>query len=120
MTSRASIGFFGLYEGEACTNQGFISVIPKHQYSKMYLLHNLMRRVEEIKGLAGGTTFKEINKTTFRAMDIVLPEEGVRNEFEEFAYDIIRQVRIIKKQTKKLEEARDLLLPRLMNGDIAV
>lgn len=120
MTSRASIGFFGLYEGEACTNQGFISAIPKLPDSKMYLLHNLMWRVEEIRGLAGGTTFKEINKTTFRAMDIVIPEQGVLKEFEELTSDIIKHVRVIKKQIKKLEEARDLLLPRLMNGDIAV
>ena len=29
MTSRASIGYFGLFEKECCTNQGFISIIPK-------------------------------------------------------------------------------------------
>ena len=31
MTSRASLGFFGLVDREVCTNQGFISVIPHEE-----------------------------------------------------------------------------------------
>jgi len=62
MTSRASIGYFGLYDGAACTNQGFISIVSRKDLLKLYLLHNLMDRKEEILSRAGGTTYKEINK----------------------------------------------------------
>lgn len=120
MSSRASIGFFGIHEYPACTNQGFISLIPKFDVTRMYLLYNLMSRKEEIVGLAGGTTYKEINKSTFRSIPIIIPTSGLLEQFDEFAYDILKQVRIIKKHTQKLEAARDILLPRLMNGEIAV
>ena len=119
MSSRASIGFFGLFERECCTNQGFISVIPKHPKARMYLLHNLMSRKDEIIGLAGGTTYKEINKTTFRRMGIRLPPDHLLTEFEEFAYSIVKEVRVLKKQIYVSERARDLLLPKLMSGEIA-
>lgn len=119
MSSRASIGYFGLFEGECCTNQGFISIIPKHLETRMYLLHNLMSRKDEIIGLAGGTTYKEINKTTFRGMDIRVPPNHLLEEFEALAYDTVKQVRVLKKQIHALERARDLLLPKLMNGEIA-
>ena len=120
MTSRASIGYFGLYDGAACTNQGFISIVPKNDFLKLYLLHNLMGRKEEILSRAGGTTYKEINKTTFRNMSLVIPLNYLLKLFDSFAYDVVKQVRIVKKQGAALKQARDLLLPRLMNGEIAV
>jgi type I restriction enzyme S subunit len=86
----------------------------------MYMLQNLIYRKEQIISLAGGTTYKEINKTTFRNMNIVIPSLELLKEYEEFAYNLIKQVRIVKKQNQKLIEARDILLPRLMNGEIPV
>lgn len=79
-----------------------------------------MSRKDEIESKAGGTTYKEINKSTFRGMSIIWPNAGVVEEFSEFAGDIMRQVRNLKQQTEKLSQARDLLLPRLMSGEITV
>ncbi len=120
MTSRASIGYFGLYDGAACTNQGFISIVPRKDFLKLYLLHNLMGRKEEILLRAGGATYKEINKTTFRNMSLVIPPDHLLKQFDSFAYDVVKQVRILKKQEAASKQARDLLLPRLMNGEIAL
>ena len=121
MSSRASIGFFGIYdEGECCTNQGFISLVPKMPQSRMYILHNLLERRDEIIGLAGGATFKEINKTTFRNIKIVIPNEQLRLQFEDFCSPIYRQVRALKREALTAEKARDLLLPRLMDGRISL
>jgi type I restriction enzyme S subunit len=41
MTSRASVGFFGISDAPSCTNQGFISIIPHDPILRMYLLQNL-------------------------------------------------------------------------------
>ena len=120
MSSRASIGYFGLFDGECCTNQGFISVIPKQPETGMYLLHNLMSRKEEIIALAGGTTYKEISKTTFRRLKITMPANSLLAEFEKYAYDTVQQVRVLKKQIYALEKARDILLPKIMSGEIKV
>lgn len=120
MSSRASVGFFGLYDGEACTNQGFISLIPKAKNTRMYLLFNLIHRKEEIVGLASGATYKEINKSTFRAMPISLPSDALLSEFEDLTYQNIKQVRLLMKSNAGLKRARDLLLPKLMSGEIAV
>jgi type I restriction enzyme S subunit len=120
MTSRASIGFFGLIDMEVCTNQGFISIIPKKKNLRMYLLHNLISRRDEIELRASGSTYKEINKTTFRERGIVIPDVVLLDLFYQFSYDTIKQTRILKKQILKLKHTRDLLLPRLMNGEIAV
>jgi type I restriction enzyme S subunit len=120
MTSRASVGYFALMDFEVCTNQGFINIIPHQEELRMYLLFNLMSRVSEIRGNAKGSTYPEISKGRFREMDVVIPHKTLVDEFGKLAIDIIRQVRFLKRSTLKLENARDLLLPRLMNGEIAV
>ena len=120
MTSRASVGFFGLIDKEVCTNQGFISVIPNKNYMRMYLLFNLMNRRGEILSKAGGATYKEINKSTFRGLKILLPDEDILKRFNPLTYEYLKQARILKKQNHRLKEARDILLPRLMDGSIEV
>ena len=120
MTSRASVGYFALVDSEVCTNQGFINIIPRHADFRMYILFNLMSRVTEIRGNAKGSTYPEISKGCFRVMDVIIPQKNIIDDFGKVANDIIHQVRCLKLSTQKLEKARDLLLPRLMNGEIAI
>ena len=120
MTSRASVGFFGIIDAPSCTNQGFISIVPNDQWMRMYLLHNLMHRVEEIRSHAGGATYREISKGKFRALSVVLPERSLLREFENQASTLHTQVRNLHTMNRNLARVRDLLLPRLMSGEIAV
>ena len=51
---------------------------------------------------------------------ILWPKQTLRDEFEEFAKPIFAQRRTLLVAISKLEAARDLLLPRLMDGRISV
>ena len=120
MTSRASVGFFAIMDVEVSTNQGFINIIPHDEETRMYLLFNLMSRVTEIRSNAKGTTYPEISKGRFRQMDIVIPPESLIGQFARFTSDTIKQIRYLKRGILQLTKARNLLLPRLMNGEIVV
>ena len=120
MTSRASVGFFALMDREVCTNQGFINLIPHDEEVRMYLLFNLMSRVAEIRGNAKGTTYPEISRGRFRTMDIVIPTRTLIVRFANIASDTIRQMHCLKRSILRLTQTRNLILPRLMNGEITV
>ena len=120
MTSRASVGFFGIIEEPSCTNQGFINILPNDPRSRMYLLFNLMHRVEEIRSYAGGSTYREISKSKFKALNVALPDSHLLREFEEQTSTMHSQVRTLHTMNQKLAQSRDLLLPRLMSGVVAV
>jgi type I restriction enzyme S subunit len=121
MTSRASIGYFGLINKPASTNQGFINIIPFNENHRAYMLFDLKNRKEEIIGNANGSTFLEISKGKFRQMKIKLPkDEKVLIDFEKEFEVIFNFIENLLKQNTKLREARDILLPRLMNGQIEV
>ena len=120
MTSRASVGYFGIIDTPSCTNQGFISILPHDPWARMYILHNLMHRVEEIRAHAGGATYREISKGKFRVLPVVFPGESLLREYEDQAATLHAQVRNLHAVNQRLAQARDLLLPRLMNGEVAV
>ena len=120
MTSRASVGYFGIADFEVCTNQGFISCIPSSKYYQMYLLRNLMNRIEEIRIKAGGSTYLEISKSVFRNLDIICPSDKILQKFQARANAYYMQEMNLSIQLRLLTESRDRLLPKLLSGEIEV
>ena len=116
MTSRASVGYFGIADFPVCTNQGFISIIPNDDSLRWYLLFNLMSRVEEIRSNAKGSTFPEISRARFRSMAVAIPDDNTLSEFNGAVEPLMQQVRVLARQNAALAAARDMLLPRLMKG----
>ena len=49
-----------------------------------------------------------------------VPSESVLNEFYKAVFPLLDQCTVLAMQNKKLSQARDLLLPRLMSGEIAL
>jgi type I restriction enzyme S subunit len=120
MTSRASVGFFAITGREVCTNQGFISVVPREPSLAPYLLFHLSDRVEEIRAMGSGSTYPEVSRGKFREFEVRIPRDLLISAFDEQATQILNQIRILKQQIARLRAARDVLLPRLMSGQIAV
>jgi type I restriction enzyme S subunit len=77
-----------------------------------------MSRVEEIRSNAKGSTFPEISRARFRSMDVAIPEDNALIEFNNVVEPLMQQVRILAKQNAFLATARDMLLPRLMKGEL--
>jgi hypothetical protein len=72
MTSRATIGVTAINTRPACTNQGFITCVPNEALSLYQIYFWISENKEKILMLASGATFKEINKTTFRELPILV------------------------------------------------
>lgn len=120
MTSRASVGFFAITGREVCTNQGFISIVPRDPSFSSFLLFHLSERVEEIRAMGSGSTYPEVSRSKFREFQVLIPPKRVVSDFDEQAALLLKQIRVLKQQNLKLRAARDLLLPRLMSGAIPV
>jgi len=104
-----------------CTNQGFINIVPFKEQYRTYILFNLIERKEEIISNANGSTYLEITKGNFRKMKIKIPKNEELLESLESEFSVIfKLIENLLIQNTKLREARDILLPRLMNGKIEV
>ncbi|MBK7811304.1 MAG: restriction endonuclease subunit S [Saprospiraceae bacterium] len=61
-----------------------------------------------------------INSKIVKAMPVLLPPKSVIQEFGQKAKPSFQMIKTLLKQNSKLREARDILLPKLINGQIAV
>jgi type I restriction enzyme, S subunit len=120
MTSRATLGYFAITKVPISTNQGFISMVCDDIVSNYYLLSVIKNKMDEIENLAGGSTYPEINKTSFRSIEIILPPKNAMKKFDEIADSIYEKIFQNELETKRLAEIRDSLLPKLMSGKIRV
>ena len=120
MTSRATIGVVSIATTEACTNQGFITCIPNDRVSSYHLYFWLLDNRQMITSLASGATFKEINKTVFRQLPIAVPPKGLAEAFMRVVSPVAGLVEVLLKQNVALHHTRDLLLPRLISGELDV
>jgi type I restriction enzyme S subunit len=55
-----------------------------------------------------------------KELEVVIPRESLVREFTNTAAPCFEQIKVLRTQTQKLRAARDLLLPRLMSGEITV
>ena len=68
----------------------------------------------------GATNQKELGRARIADTCIIAPKHALQRNFGAFASDTAKQIQVLVDQNQKLVDTRDLLLPRLMNGEIAV
>jgi len=99
-----------------CTNQGFANFTCGPEVSNYYLAYYLPFIKETLLQLASGATFKEINKTTLKALQIPLPPLAEQERIVE----VLRQADAIRRKRAEARRLADQILPALfldMFGD---
>jgi type I restriction enzyme, S subunit len=65
-----------------------------------------------------GSTREALTKEMVSNFEVMLPTSTLMNQFGETAAAVFKQCELLARQNQKLRAARDLLLPRLMSGDL--
>jgi type I restriction enzyme S subunit len=73
-----------------------------------------------IQGHVTGVAQPKITQANLNRIPVMVPSESLQTVFQEFAATIFNQRFSLQSQNQKLRAARDLLLPRLMSGELAV
>lgn len=120
MTSRATIGVVSITTVQAATNQGFITCPESETVGKYHLYFWLTEQRELILAQASGATFKEINKATFRRIPFLHAAAHIERMFEERMEPLGLEIQTLLASLANLRSTRDLLLPRLVSGEVDV
>lgn len=73
-TSRAGIGKTAILNSEACTNQGFQSIVPNQSMLDSYYIYSRTNQLKKYAEIVGsGSTFIEVSGVQMRKMPIMLP-----------------------------------------------
>ena len=98
---------------------GFLGIKPQ-QYKKcfLYCFINSENFTLLKNSLATGAVQIALNNTSFSSMNIILPSDNVLEYFENKVSTLFSKIAINHRENKSLAETRDLLLPKLLNGEI--
>ena len=106
----------------ACGSTEFI-VLRGHRVSNWFVYLTTRQadfRENAIRSMIGSSGRQRVQASCFDRYHIAVPPRALAKLFDEAVGNLFEQVANLDLQNEKLSQARDLLLPRLMSGEIAV
>ena len=120
ITARGTVGKINLAQTDMAMNQSCYALVAKPPLNQQFLYFAMVENVEQFRSRAVGAIFDAIIRNTFKLIPFVVPETKLIARFTDTISPTLRQIDVLSTEIRKLTQARDLLLPRLMNGEISV
>jgi type I restriction enzyme S subunit len=120
LSSRAPIGYLAIAEVPVAINQGFIAMRPRDGVSNLFILLWADVAREDIMRRANGSTFQEISKANFRSIPLPLPSAALMSAFHQNVIPLYRRIVENAREFRALAALRDVLLPKLIRGEIRI
>ncbi len=116
---RAPVGRLNVTLDRVVIGRGLAALRSKTQ-SQSFLFQQLRTHFFKEDLIGSGAIFASVTKSEFENQKLVDPPDRLKREFEDIAVPCDEQLRVLHLQNQKLRVARELMLPRLMSGEIAV
>lgn len=89
-------------------------------FSYLYFALSTDEFVGYLEQNATGATYPAVTAKTFQCAQILIPDAKTLAEFDNHVLSLLEQLETLKTQNRSLAKARDLLLPKLMSGQLNV
>ena len=117
----ATVGLVNIAIEPCQTNQQINSIILNNEQDLYYVYSSMKRLKELLEGVgSNGATMTNVNKTKFGKLEVVYPNDELRKLYYNYCKPIFEKIYALSRSIKKLSQARDCLLPKLMSGEIEV
>jgi len=120
ITARGTVGKINLAHTDMAMNQSCYALVARPPLNQHFLYFALVESVEHFRGRAVGAVFDTITRDTFKLIPFSIPNHAQLQMFSEKVAPILRQSYVLLQNVRCLVRARDLLLPRLMNGEVTL
>ena len=116
-----TIGVVSITTEDCQTNQQINSVVLANPASREFLFLRLQDAKQTLENLgANGATMGNVNKGKFEAMEIVCPSDDVLARYHRLVEPMFSEILSLFRQIQNLRRTRDLLLPRLLSGQVVL
>jgi type I restriction enzyme, S subunit len=125
MTSEVPLGqvYFLPENRRYCLSQRLFSIRADREFIKPVLLYFALSSKEgqkQIHARASGTTVLGIRQSELRHVPIVQPESGIQEIADTKLQPFLNHIDVIQRKNVNLRHTRDLLLSKLISGEIDV
>lgn len=114
----ATVGLVSINDKDSQTNQQINSIVIENDYDLYYLFEFLTEQEQYMKSIAGGSTTYNINKNTFENIQVPYLNKELIIEYDKKVRPIFEKIKSNQISNDTLSQLRDILLPKLMNGEI--
>jgi len=102
---------------ETSTNQAVCAIIPKEEYT-FFNYYHLQLQEKYFANQASGSAQQNISKKIIEETPVLIPNKVILKKFNLLAKPIISKTIENLRENNNLERKRDLLLPKLLNGEV--
>lgn len=116
---RAPVGRINIANKKIVIGRGLCAIRSKTG-NQAFVFQQLKEKFQEEDLMGGGTIFKSVTKEDMQGIKIISPVPDLIVSFEKIVQSIFRQIEILTIKNLNLRRTRDLLLPKLISGEIDV
>ena len=114
----ATLGQVSRLEIDSCANQSVIGIITNEKELNNYMYLSILNSINDLVLKQTGGAQQHINKNDVETHEIIVPSTELISQFDEIIRPLFDQISANCFEINKLEQLRDTLLPKLMNGEI--
>jgi len=116
---RAPVGRINLTDRKIIIGRGLCSIRHRKNYQS-FLFHQLKNIFFKEDIIGSGAIYNAVKKDELGSFELPKPEDAIIHLYEDLLSPVEFQIKNLTMQIELLIEARDLLLPKLMSGEIEV
>ena len=118
LSNSATPGLPRFLELDACIHDGWLYFSDIKRLTQEYLYFFFLNIRNDLVAQGNGSVFTNLKTDIVKAQKAIVPDERVICYFDKQVKSIMNLIRYNTANSISLKETRDLLLPRLLNGEI--
>nr|QNO45930.1 hypothetical protein DMJHIOCL_00009 [Methanosarcinales archaeon ANME-2c ERB4] len=116
---RAPVGRINIANRKIVIGRG-LCAIRSLSGNQVFVFQQLKEQFKEEDTMGGGTIFKSVTKKDMNGIRFLVPSEAQITNFEEIVTPIFAELENLTLKNTNLRRTRDLLLPKLISGEVEV
>ena len=117
----ATIGKLGILSMPSATNQACVAILPKEVgFGRAFAFLFLRENREKLIGLGQGAAQQNISQVVLKNFPALRSPISLMQEFSVMVESVLDNVRNLQQKNTVLRRTRDLLLPKLISGEVDV
>jgi type I restriction enzyme, S subunit len=116
----ATLGQVSFLEIETTANQSVVGITDASGLFSEWIYLTVKEKIEGIIKHASGGAQQHINKEVVNDFVVAFPPKPLAEDFQKTIKPLFNQLAVLLFQIQNLRKTRDLLLPRLLSGQINV
>ncbi len=120
ITARGTVGKVVMAGRDMAMNQTNYALIGKTGIGQHFVYNMTLQLVNRLLKKANGAVFNAITTRDFSSEQVVIPKYNIIESFCNRVAPIYKQVLVYNQENERLAQLRDMLLPKLMNGEMDI